>query len=70
MGKSCPMKGGANYQLPRLRRARFYAWKEGGIDFCGLSRQHTHQRLHRQQRRRVVAQVGSGIHDGVDLFDC
>jgi hypothetical protein len=34
-----------------------------------LARQHTHQRFNRQQRRRVMAQIRPGIHDGVDLLD-
>jgi len=64
------MKGGGDYQV----------WGAGGqvlcvilglkYGFCGLSSQHTHQSLNGQQGRCVMAQVGPGIHDGVDLFDC
>jgi hypothetical protein len=34
-----------------------------------LTSQDTHQSFDSQQWGCVVAQVGAGIHDGVDLFD-
>jgi hypothetical protein len=63
------MKGGAHYHLAACGGLGFMREKEAANCFCRLSRQHTHQRLNGQQWRCVMAQVGPGIHDGVDLFD-
>jgi len=39
------------------------------MSFCKLSCEDAHQSFNCQQWGCVVAQVGAGIHDGVDLFD-
>ena len=48
---------------------RFYARNWAVLGVLGLAGQDAHQRFNGQQRGCIVAQIGAGIHDGVDLFD-
>ena len=57
------MKGGGDYHLGR----QVYAINRAVL---GLAGKDAHKGFNCQQRCCVVAQVGPGLHDRVDLFDC